>query len=174
MKRIIPLFLVAMFALVSFSCSSDDDNVDQNQNMTDYPDVYDLVNVNFTRNSVDEVFTISRTFNQPLYDSDVVLIYRQTGATSNGSPVWQPLPITMYFEDGHELDYTYDFSSLDFQIYAGGTFELNGTSYVNSQTFRVVLVPATFGKNADNQVDYNDYESVINYYNIDDTNVGTL
>lgn len=169
MKRIISMFLLAIFAVTSFSCKSDDDvYVDYDT----YPVVYDLRNVNFEL--IDGVYTISRTLNNALYETDMILIYMQNGATNNGSPIWQPLPINFYLSDGNEVDYSYDFSRYDFQIYAGGTFNLGGTSYVNNQTFRIVFVPASYGRNNDNQVDYNDYESVIRYFNIDDTNVGSL
>lgn len=169
MKRIIPLFLVAVFSVASFSCKSDDDvYVDYDT----FPVVYDLKNVNFEQ--IDGVYTISRTLNTPMYDTDMMLIYMQNGNTNNGAPIWQPLPINFYLPDGHEVDYNYDFSRYDFQIYAGATFPLGGTTYISNKTFRIVFVPASWGKNADNQVNYNDYESVIRYFNIDDTNVGTL
>ena len=109
-----------------------------------------------------------------MYETDMMLIYLQVGNTGNGSPIWQQIPINLYLADGNEVDYNFDFSRYDFQIYAGGTFNLAGTSYVNNKTFRIVFIPASYGKGTDNQVDYSNYESVINFYNIDDANVGTL
>ena len=76
-------------------------------------------------------------------------------------------PITFYLNDGNEVDYNFDFSQYDVQIYAGGTFDLGGSSYVNNKTFRIVFVPADYGKNA--QVDYSDYNNVIQHYHIDDS-----
>jgi len=173
MKRIIPL-LVTVFAVFSYSCNSDDDYVQpiDNVDYDTYPVVYDLRNVNF--DYVDGVFMINRTFNNPMYDSDVLLVYMQNGSTNDGSPIWQPIPITFYLSGGDEVDYNFDFSAYDVAIYASGNFELNGTSYVNNKTFRLVFVPASFDKTTDNQVDYNDYESVIRHFNIDDTHVETL
>ncbi|SMC59590.1 hypothetical protein [Moheibacter sediminis] len=169
MKRIIPLFLLAIFAVTSFSCTSDDEvSVDYDT----FPVVYDLRNVNFQL--VDNVYTIARTMDNPMYETDMMLIYLQVGNTGNGSPIWQQIPINLYLADGNEVDYNFDFSRYDFQIYAGGTFNLAGTSYVNNKTFRIVFIPASYGKGTDNQVDYSNYESVINFYNIDDVNVGTL
>lgn len=174
MKRIIPLFLLAAFAVTSFSCKSDDDYVQpiDNVDYDTYPVVYDLKNVNF--DLVNNVFTISRTLNSPMLETDVMLIYMQNGTTDNGSPIWQQIPINFYLSDGNEVDYNFDFSRYDFYIYASGTFNLGGTSYVNNKTFRIVFVPASYGKGNDNQVDYSDYESVIKNFNIDDANVGTL
>lgn len=174
MKRIIP-FLVMVFAVTTFSCKSDDDVIItpiDNVDYDTYPVVYDLRNVNF--DLVNGTFMILRTFNNPMYDTDMLLIYMQNGVTNNGSPIWQLLPINFYLADGNEVDYNFDFSRYDFAIYAGGTFNLAGTSYVTNKTFRIVFIPASYGKNADNQVDYSDYESVINYYNIDDANSETL
>ncbi len=168
MKRIIPLFLLSLFAAVG--CKSDDDQIQVDYDT--YPVVYDLRNVNF--DLVNGSYMITRTFNQPMYDTDVLLVYIQNGTTTNGAPIWQQIPITYYLPDGHEVDYNFDFSIYDVAIYAGGTFNLGGTSYVNNQTFRIVFVPASYGKGADNQVDYSDYESVIEHFNIDDTNVGLL
>lgn len=174
MKKIIPFVFASFFALSAFSCQSDDDYVQpiDNVDYDTYPVVFDLKNVNF--DLVDNVFTISRTLNTPMYDTDVMLIYMQNGATNDGSPIWQQIPINFYLAGGNEVDYNFDFSKYDFQIYAGGTFDLTGTTYVNNKTFRIVFVPASFGKNEDNQVDYSNYESVINYYKIDDANVGAL
>jgi len=163
MKKIIPFFLIALLGLTTFSCKDDDDKIYVDYDT--YPVVYDLTNVDF--DLIDGVFTISREFNNVMYDTDVLLVYIKNGSTSNGSPIWQQIPITFYLSDGNEVDYNFDFSIYDVQIYAGGTFDLAGTSFVNEKTFRIVFVPASYGKSA--EVDYSDYNSVIQYYNIDDS-----
>jgi hypothetical protein len=38
-----------------------------------------------------------------------------------------------------------------------------------NQVLRVVVIPAAFGKNG--SIDYNDYKSVINAYNIDESKI---
>ncbi len=164
MKKIIPFFLVTVFALFSFSCKDDDDQIYVDYDT--YPVVYDLTNVDFE--SVNGTYVISREFNNTLYPEDVLLVYLQNGSTNNNSPIWQQIPYTFYLDDGNEVDYNFDFSMYDVQIYAGGTLNLDGTSFVNNKTFRIVFVPATYGKSP--EVDYSDYNSVINYYNIDDSN----
>ncbi len=164
MKTTITHFLAVIFILTaSFSCKSDDDHIYVDYDT--YPVVYDLKNQNFEL--FDGVYQLLREFNRPMYDSDVLLIYKQIGTTTNNAPVWQQIPITFYLNDGHELDYNFDFSKYDFVIYAGGTFDLTGTEFIHNQTFRVVVVPADFGKP---NIDFSDYDSVINYYNIDDSN----
>ncbi|HLV23810.1 MAG TPA: hypothetical protein VKY36_03400 [Moheibacter sp.] len=163
MKKLLPLVLFGFFAFSVSSCSNDDDEyVDYDT----YSTVYDLTNVNFEW--VDGSWVYYQPFQNPMYSSDVVLVYLQNGSSA-GAPVWQQIPITFYLNDGNEIDYNFDFTVNDLQLYAGGTFDLGGTSYVNNRTFRVVFVPAEFGnKNAN--LDYSDYESVIEYYNIDDSN----
>jgi len=161
MKTFFPLIMAFAFTFGLTGCKSDDD--------VDYDTigvVYELRNQNFEWTG--ESYQISRTFINPLYDSDMLLIYRQIGATNNGAPIWQQIPITVYLNNGQEVDYNFDFSKFDFVIYAGGTFDLANSSYIVNQTFRVMSVPASFGKNQN--VDFSDYDSVINFFGIDDSN----
>lgn len=149
--------------LFIFSCDNRDEVIAPQDNDT-YARVIDYKNISFT--NTPNGFRIARNLPFVMYDSDVVLIYRQTGTLNNGSPVWQSIPTTLYLQQG-ELDYDFDFSKVDFTIYADGTYNIGTTpEFLNNQTFRVVMVPASF-KNAN--VDYKDYNSVIKYFNIDDS-----
>ncbi len=176
MRKFWPLLLILVSSIFIFSCKDDDD--DNYVDNDTYAAVYDLENVSFAYNATDG-WNIYQAFNGSLYDSDVVLIFRQTG-TSNGNPIWQQIPRTLYLTEG-ELDYDFDFTINDFYIYAGGTIDFASQTqsfkdaYLNNQTFRVVLVPASFGKNT-NTTDITklSYEEVIKKYNIDDSNVKTL
>lgn len=169
MKKLFPFLLVLITSFFLFNCKEDDDV----QVQVDYPAVYDLRNVNFSYNATDG-WTYGQNFNNPLLDQDYVVIFRQTG-TSGNAPVWQQIPRTLYLDQG-ELDYDFDFSKNDFMIYAGGTYDLSTTpQYLNNQTFRVVLVPAVYGKNATSEdLKKLSYEEIIAKYNIDDSKVGTL
>ncbi len=169
MKKLFPFLLVLITSFFLFNCKEDDDV----QVQVDYPAVYDLRNVNFSYNATDG-WTYGQSFNNPLLDQDYVVIFRQTG-TSGNAPVWQQIPRTLYLDQG-ELDYDFDFSKNDFMIYAGGTYDLSTTpQYLNNQTFRVVLVPAIYGKNATSEdLKKLSYEEIIAKYNIDDSKVGTL
>lgn len=171
MKKFLPLLLLLVGSLFIFSCKDDNDDIQPVQ--VDYPAVYDLRNVNFSYNN-DDGWHYGQGFNNPMLDQDYVVIFRQTG-TSGNAPVWQQIPRTLYLNQG-ELDYDFDFSKNDFMIYAGGTYDISTTpQYLNNQTFRVVLVPAVYGKNA-NSADLKkmSYEEVIAKYKIDDSKVGTL
>ncbi|RCU42165.1 hypothetical protein EIZ47_10715 [Chryseobacterium lacus] len=164
MKKLLTLLMMAAFSFMIISCDTTrDDRIDQDT----YSVVYDLANVDFIYSAADG-YTISRTMN--IYNSDVLLMYRKTGTTSTGEAVWQQIPKTIYLAGGNELDYDFDFSSKDFVIYANGNYDISTTpQYINGQTFRIVIVPASFGTNKNAQVDHSDYNSVIKYYNIDDS-----
>ncbi|RLZ10738.1 hypothetical protein [Faecalibacter macacae] len=168
MKKLLPLFLIALFSVFVVSCTTDDDNYTQDTDTIS--SVYDIKNVNFTYDN--NGYNIFRQFQVPLYSSDVVLIYRQS-ATANGNPVWELLPKTYYLSDGNEVDYTFDFTVNDITIYAGGTFDLTGSEFIRNQTFRVVVIPANFGRSA-NGINYENYDDVINYYNINDKVIKAL
>ena len=79
----------------------------------------------------------------------------------------------MFLPEG-ELDYDFDFSKEDFTIYAGGTYPLNTTpSYINGQTFRIVIVPGAFS-NKSSAASTLSYDEVIAKYKIDDSKVQVL
>lgn len=163
MKKYITLILVAVFSIVAVSCNDRNDEVLVQDNDT-YPMMRDIT-ANFTPAS-------NYTFSQgiDIQSTDVVLIYRQSGV-NNGNPIWQQIPRTLFLAEG-ELDYDFDFTRNDILLKVGGNIDLaiqNSTfsaNYLTNQRFRVVLVPASQGKNA--QVNYSDYYSVIKYYNIPD------
>lgn len=171
MKKFFSLMMIALLAVFVVSCKDDDDDRDT------YSVVYDIQE-NFVNSSdpktTNYLYGINKVFNSPLSGSDVVLIYRKNVDSDNS---WQLLPKTVYVDAG-VFDYTFNFTVNDIQIYADADFNLSNqdsnfkNAYLNNQIFRVVLVPASAGKNTN--VDYSDYNSVIRYYNIDDTKVKTL
>ena len=169
MKKYFTLLLMAIFSFAAVSCDNRNDDVIVQDNDT-YPVVLDINNVNFS-NDVTNGYFINRSFTTPLVNTDVVLIFRKAASASDGSAVWQSIPRTLYLDAGNELDYDFDFSRNDIMIYANGNYDISTTpQYLNGQTFRVVLVPAsTGGKNAN--VDYSDYKSVVKYFKIDDSKV---
>ncbi len=172
MKKYVSLFLLSLFGLILLSC--DTNNNDDNDYDT-YSVIYDITD-NFKAGTP---YSISRSFNSAIPDSDVILVYRLS-ATDNGAAVWQLLPRTLYLDEG-ELDYDYDFTKYDVLIRAGGTINLDSQSstfknaYLNNQTFRIVIVPASYGRNTNGGgIDYSDYNSVIKAYGINDRNVKVL
>lgn len=176
MKKFLPLLLILISSIFIFSCK-DDDDIQQVQ--VDYPAVYDLKNVSLGYNN-DDGWNYSKSFDRPMLSQDIVLIYLQTDTTNSGNPVWTALPAKFNPSVNgiiQEVYYDFDFTINYFKIYARGSFDLSqmSSTFLNNKTFRVVLVPAEFGKNA-NSVDPKtlSYEEVIAKYKIDDSKVGKL
>lgn len=136
-------------------------------------EVFELQGINFNFDNING-YNIYQLLTPPIQDADVILIYRLSGIIDSQTPIWQLIPRTLYLDQG-ELDYDYDFSKEDFTIYAGGTYNLALTpSYIQQQTFRIVIIPGYFSGKPSKVVDKNDYNAVIEAYNIDDTNVKVL
>ncbi|AZA61382.1 hypothetical protein [Chryseobacterium indoltheticum] len=167
MKKIIPFLMLAFVSVFTVSCDNDDD-VQYVDNDT-YAGVIEITR-NFQYNTAEDVYFINQSIS--MEPSDMALVYRLKDGSSNGD-VWEQIPRTLYFSGGRELDYDFDFTQKDVQILAGGNYDISTTpTYLNNQTFRIVLVPAGFlNKGAKPPVDYSDYNAVIKYYNINDSKV---
>lgn len=162
MKKIFTL--LAVVGMLSFqSCTTEDNTYVDNDTISE---VFELKNINFSYNATDG-YTIYQKFTPKIYASDVVLIYRLSGTIDSNTPVWQLIPRTLFLNQG-ELDYDFDFSQEDFTIYAGGNYDLSLTpQYLNNQTFRIVIVPASFST----LINKNNYLEVINALKINENQV---
>ena len=90
----------------------------------------------------------------------------------SNTPVWQLIPRTLYLSGGDELDYDYDFSREDFTIYADGTYNLSETpEFIFNQTFRIVIIPGYFSNRSAQQIDFNDYDAVLEAYGINPASI---
>ncbi len=129
-------------------------------------EVFELKNVDFTYDATDG-YLIYQKFTPNIYASDVVLIYRLSGTVNSSTPIWQPIPRTLFLTQG-ELDYDFDFSKEDFTIYAGGTYNLSLTpQYLNDQTFRIVIVPGSFSAS----LNTSNYEAVMAALNVNESQI---
>nr|AGU09783.1 hypothetical protein [uncultured organism] len=158
MKKFLPMLLLAFVSLFIFSCKDDDEDFDTYSRVADVTGSFNNAN--------------SYAFTQGINieGTDVVLVYRWLGDS------WQLIPKMMYLTNNREFQYNFVFDTQDVQISIDDeNFDLatlnasEATQYLSNQRFRIVLVPASAGKNAG--VNYEDYNSVINYYNIDDSKV---
>ena len=140
MKKIITILaVIGMFSLQGCTTTTDSNYVDNDT----IAEVFELKNINFVFDPTDG-YIIYQKLTPTIYDSDVILIYRLAGTLNSNTPIWQPIPRTLFLSQG-ELDYDFDFSKEDFTIYAGGTYNLSLTpQYLNNQTFRIVIVPGSF------------------------------
>jgi hypothetical protein len=172
MKKITLLIaFIGMISLQSCTVNEENDNVDNDT----IAEVFELRNVNFSYNSSTGGYFIYRSLNPQIYASDNILIYRMSDLIDSNTPVWQLIPRTLYLSGGDELDYDYDFSREDFTIYADGTYNLSETpEYIFNQTFRIVIIPGYFSNRSDVQVDFNDYNAVIETFGINPNNIKNL
>lgn len=83
--------------------------------------------------------------------------------------IWRMLPQTIFMEQGI-FQYNYDFTFEDLIIFLEGNFDLNTLEpiWTNNQIFRVVVIPTRL---LNQRMDYSNYEEVIKYYNLDDTDI---
>lgn len=176
MRKILPILTLAFASFFIYSCDNNDDEVVTVDN-TVYAQVRDVTGT-FT---IGNNFRISQGLSIPA--TDVVLVYRNVGTGSGANAVWQLIPKTYYLDDNlafpanRELDYNFDFTTQDVEIRTEANFnqatQMTGTEatqYLNNQTFRIVLIPAVSGKNT-NSVDTSDYNAVVKFYNLNDSNV---
>ena len=127
-------------------------------------EVYEIFDIDFV--NTQDGYVYYEQLNPQLLLEDSVLMYRLSGTINSQTPIWQLIPRTLYLQQG-ELDYDYDFSLEDFTIYAGGTYNLALTpSYINNQTFRIVIIPGYFSRTT-SAVDFNDYDAVIKAYGLE-------
>jgi hypothetical protein len=114
------------------------------------------------------------TLNPPIYNSDMVLVYRLFDVI-NGQSVWRQLPQAVYLIQG-ELDYNFDFTKNDINIFLESNFNLNtlGTAWAQNQVFRVVIIPGYLSNKNTKAIDFNDYNAVVKAFNIKESQVKTI
>lgn len=148
------------------SCTVNKDNTPDKDTISE---VWEYGNVDFLPNS----YSVVLNFPNSIYNSDMVLIYRLNGTTSQGNDIWKLLPESYFFDDG-TLDYRFvnDFTKVDAEIRLEGfnLADLNPNIRLN-QIIRVVVIPGFFGNRSTNQVDFNDYHATLQAFNIDDSKV---
>lgn len=168
MKRI--FLLLAIVGITAFqSCSSDDDVV-----VTDTDTIAEVFEINQNTNFTPaNGFAISYPLSPQIYTSDMVLLYRLKSVS--GTDFWEPLPKTYYFENGDELDYTFDFSVNTINIRMDGNFDLTTEpGFTLNQVFRVVIIPGYLSNKGASSVDLSNYNEVIQAYGLNDSNIRTI
>jgi len=177
MKKILPFILLAGIGFLSFSCDNKDDVVVQNTVNAQMKDVTGTFNSNNN-------FAFKQDI--AIQNTDVVLVYRNDGG------VWQQIPKTVVLGNvagmptNRVFEYNFVFDTKTVQIrvenenfdLTTGTTSEEKSNWLNSQRFRIVLVPAVSGNNlksanATPPVDYSDYNAVVKYYNLNDSNVSS-
>ncbi|MGC9354949.1 MAG: hypothetical protein ACP5D9_13980 [Mariniphaga sp.] len=99
-----------------------------------------------------------------VYDTDVVLVYILWEIAENNSgeliDVWRLLPQTVVLDEG-VLQYNYDYTFADVQIFLEGTIDFNTllSAETDDQVFRIVVFPADFI--AQKGLDVSDYSMMM-------------
>lgn len=103
-----------------------------------------------------------------VFETDAVLVYMKVGedGTAGGAPVevFRMLPQT-YYIDGGALQFNFDFTFFDVNIFLDGTVDLAAVdnSFTQNRVFRIVIVPAEFAATGVNMADM---KAVLNELNI--------
>lgn len=157
MKKIF-LFLAVASGAFFASCSNDDDRPDNDT----IGRVIETQPLNFnSQNS----FTNFLNFPEPTFDGDAVLVYRRL--VVDGFVVWQQIPRTVYPSTGGEVDYDFNFTPQDIEIFmqSDDIADLNNLpQYTQGQVFRIVLLPAEFVQTVDTD-NYDAVMSAVQEYN---------
>ncbi len=108
------------------------------------------------------------TFDPPIYSSDVVLVYHLYD-TVNGEDIWKLMPQTYYFSDGGELDFNFDYTRYNVNIFLSANFSLTTlpSSWTQDQTFRIVIIPASFATS----VNKNSIDAVMSALKVEKTEI---
>jgi len=162
MKKIFTLLFVSIFLLTS--CSSDDDNVD-------FDTIGQTLEFTTTFNSGNG-FMERFIFDQNIFDSDVVLVFRLDGV-DNGLDVWEPLPTASFFFFNDTtgaiegfLNYRFNFTVGDVDVFLNTDAPgLAGPEFTDNQTFRVVVVPSDFAQNT--EVDLSNFNELSTALNLE-------
>ncbi len=163
MKKIITLLaVVGMFSLQG--CTVEDNAVDNDTIST----VFEIENVSFLPANN---FIIKFNFPTPIFNSDMVLVYR-LGGTVNGRDLWEFLPETYYFDNGtRDFSYNFNFTNTFVDIYLNGNDLISVPSGNRlNQVFRIVVVPA----NLINAVDKNNFQAVMATLKANESQIKTI
>lgn len=124
-----------------------------------------------------EVFEVNANFNSgnnysafyelnpPIFDSDMLMVYILWNFFED-EPIWRPLPLNQFLPEGI-LQYDYNFTRNDFEIYMDGNIPLSGvgSEFTMNQVFRIVIIPGFLLEDIN---DINDYEEVKKVLNIEE------
>ena len=114
------------------------------------------------------------TLNPAILNSDMVLVYRLFDVV-NGADVWRSLPQTVYLTQG-DLDYNFDFTKYDVNIFLDSNFDLTtlSPSWAQNQVFRIVIIPGYLSNKKRKTIDFNDYNALVKAFNINKNQIKTL
>jgi hypothetical protein len=79
------------------------------------------------------------------------------------------MPQTYYFSDGGELDFNFDYTRYNVNIFLSANFSLTTlpSSWTQDQTFRIVIIPASFATS----VNKNSIDAVMSALKVEKTEI---
>ncbi|MBB1193696.1 hypothetical protein DNC80_08455 [Flavobacterium sp. SOK18b] len=107
-------------------------------------------------------------FDPPIGSFDSVLVYHLFDVV-NGQDIWRLMPQTYYLDNGRELDYNFDYTRFNVNLFLTANFSLNTLSpdWTQNQTFKIVIVPDGFAKT----VNKNDINAVMSALKVQQSDV---
>lgn len=116
--------------------------------------IYEIAGVDFNASNNFRYFeAFSSSTDLEILDTDLVLIYRQSGIIiENNEPTWELLPATKLIGQGI-LQYKFEHTKLDFLISFESDFDLNIIStgdraeFLDDQIFRIAIIPSKIAPN---------------------------
>lgn len=87
--------------------------------------------------------------NIEVFDTDVIMAYILTGV-DNDVDIWEPLPQTLFFDDGILL-YGFNHTFFDVNFFLDGTKDFASLDplFTDGVVFRVAVIPAAFAETTD-------------------------
>lgn len=120
--------------------------------------VFEIENVDFNAANNYSFYAYFDDFipNTTIYQSDIVLVYLWEG-TYNGNDIWSLMPQTFYMAGGGILEYNFNHTDEDFEIYLNGNGNFGNLepSFTQNKIFRVAVIPADFA--IDGKYDFSNY-----------------
>ena len=153
--KILHVFLLSTITLLFISCQGEDGR-DGLDGVNILGSVFEA-EVDFNSGNDFEVL-IDFPNQIEVFDTDVVVAYILVDVV-NGIDVWEPLPQTLFFEDGILL-YGFNYTSGDINFFLDGTVDLQNLLPELTQDiiFRVAILPADDAQ----ALDLSNFESVVN------------
>lgn len=123
-------------------------------------EVFEIRNVNFINDGTGN-YSIIYDLDPAILNSDMILVYR-LASTFNQPDIWESIPKTVYFSNGEELDYNFDFTTNDISIYLGYTDQSVLTpAFIQNQVFRVVIIPGYLSNKVAGDTSYGNVKDVL-------------
>ncbi|MHA7111593.1 hypothetical protein ACRTDU_15790 [Sunxiuqinia elliptica] len=108
-----------------------------------------------------------------MYNTDIVMVYilwdQVESTTGELLDVWRPLPQTVVFQDGGVIQYNFDYTVGDVNIFIQETVGELLPAETDNQVFRIAVLPADFV--ATKSIDVNNLDAVMKTFSLNEKSV---